>query len=76
MNEGYWNQRKREERWENEQKLIDIMFQVSFMIHEDEHIQQKSREGLTDWIRLQLKECGFITQPEGASWARLKEIDR
>ena len=57
-----------------EQRLIDIMFEVAFMVREMKTFQKMEREELADWIRTQLRSCGFDTEPVGASWGVLKEI--
>ncbi len=59
----------------NEQKLIDIMFQIGLMIHQDHWFVGRSQEEVAEWIQLQLKECGFETEPCGASWGVLKKIN-
>ena len=58
----------------NEQKLIDIMFQIGLTIHNDLWFQNKNNEEVCKWIRDQLKQCGFETVPLGSSWGVLKEI--
>ena len=56
----------------NEQKLIDIMFEIGLMIHNNEWFNEKSNEEVAEWIREQLKMCGFDTKPIGSSWGALK----
>lgn len=56
----------------NEQKLIDIMFQIGLTIHNNEWFQEKTNEEVAEWIANQLRECGFDTQPMGCSWGVLK----
>jgi len=56
----------------NEQKLIDIMFEIGLMIHNNEWFNEKSNEEVAEWIREQLKMCGFDTKPIGSSWGVLK----
>jgi len=53
-----------------EQQLIDIMFQVALMCAERMH--GKSNEEIAEWVAHQLRECGFDTEPCGASWGVLK----
>jgi hypothetical protein len=53
-----------------EQELIDIIFQIALMCAERMH--DKSREEIAEWVAHQLRECGFDTQPLGASWGVLK----
>ena len=57
----------------NEQKLIDIMFQIALTIHNDIWFLNKNNEEVCEWIRNQLKKCGFETMPLGSSWGVLKE---
>ena len=56
----------------NEQKLIDIIFEIGLMIHNNEWFNEKSNEEVAEWIREQLKMCGFDTKPIGSSWGVLK----
>lgn len=56
----------------NEQKLINIMFQIGLTIHNSEWFQGKTNEEVAEWIASQLRECGFDTQPMGCSWGVLK----
>ena len=58
----------------NQQKLIDIMFEIALMIHNHPYFQDKNNEKICEWIRNQLKQCGFETIPLGSSWGVLKEI--
>lgn len=60
----------------NEQKLIDIMFEIGLMIHNHPSFKDKNNEEICDWIRKQLKECGFETKPIGSSWGVLIMIDK
>ena len=63
----------------NEQKLIDIMFQIAqhSAIYWSSGPQEKyysdKREEHMAWVAEQLRECGFDTQPIGSSWGSLKE---
>lgn len=57
-------------RSKEEQKLIDIMFQVALVSAEYKH--NKSKEEIAAWVAKQLRECGFDTVPRGASWGVLK----
>lgn len=51
------------------QKLIDIMFQaVMVSAH---HLHGKADEEIAAWLREQLRECGFPTQPRGCCWGVL-----
>ena len=56
----------------NEQKLIYIIFEIGLMIHNNEWFNEKSNEEVAEWIRKQLKICGFDTKPIGSSWGVLK----
>ena len=56
----------------NEQKLIDIIFEIGLMIHDNEWFNGKSNEEVAEWIREQLKLCGFDTKPIVSSWGVLK----
>jgi hypothetical protein len=53
-----------------EQDLIDIMFQVALV--SAEYMHNKSREEIAAWVATQLRECGYDTEPIGASWGLLK----
>jgi hypothetical protein len=55
----------------NEQKLIDIMFQVGLTIHNHKYFKKKSNEEIAEWISEQLNNMGFKTEPCGASWGVL-----
>lgn len=57
----------------NDQQLIDIMFQVVMTMHQNPWFIGKSQEEeVAEWLRGQLKNCGFETEPCGASWGVLK----
>lgn len=58
----------------NEQKLIDIMFDAVLLVHSHRSFETMSQEEVAQWLSKQLKGCGFITEPRGASWAVLQEI--
>lgn len=53
------------------QELIDIMFEVAITMHNNVWFIGKSQEEVAEWLRGQLKECGYETEPCGASWAIL-----
>jgi hypothetical protein len=55
----------------NEQKLIDIMFEIGLMIHTHTWFKDKDNEEVCEWIRGQLDGCGFHTEPCGSSWGVL-----
>jgi len=56
-----------------EQQLIDIMFQVALTMHNNPWFVGKSQEEVAEWVQKQLKDCGFETEPCGASWGVLKK---
>lgn len=51
------------------------MFEIALMIHNYPYFQDKNNEEVCEWIRSQLKQCGFETIPLGSSWGVLKEIN-
>jgi len=57
-----------------EQKLIDMMFQMVMLTtdagHRD-HFAKLTNEEKAEWVRKQLKDCGFPTTPCGSSWGVL-----
>lgn len=56
-----------------EQKLVDIIFDIVLTLRENtEWLKNTSREEAAEWTAHQLRECGFDTQPIGASWGVLK----
>jgi hypothetical protein len=61
------------DKYNNAQKLIDIMFEVAFTIKESAVFNGMSNESLASWIRFQLNSCGFETEPMGMSWGVLKK---
>ena len=58
-----------------EQKLIDILFQVvrTIEINEDGWVQN---EDVIEWTRKQLVGCGFETKPMGMSYGVLININK
>lgn len=55
-----------------EQKLIDITFQIALAMWSCSNwFKNKTEEEVCDWVREQLKECGFNTVPLGSSWGVL-----
>ena len=57
----------------NKQKLIDICFQIALTINNDKYFSKElSDEEIAEWVRIQLSNCGFKTEPCGSSWALLK----
>lgn len=58
-----------------EQQLVDICFQLVSVSHDKEHrsvFENMTREERMKWVAEQLRECGFSTQPCGASWGILE----
>jgi len=58
----------------NEQKLVNIMFEVALTIHSTTYFDTMTREEVAEWVSLQLKHCGFETQPIGSTWGVLKDL--
>lgn len=56
------------------QQLIDILFQFMMMYHAGE-IYGHTRESLAEYMREQLKQCGFPTKPVGSSWAVIEQVN-
>jgi len=59
----------------NEQKLIDLTFQLVLTITSEPHIdtfKNKSNEEKAEWVADQLRKCGFDTYPCGMSWGKLR----
>lgn len=63
--DAYWS-------YKDKQKLIDIMFQIGLTIHTDPYFKDKTEYEVVTWIAGQLRDCGFDTEPMGASWGVLK----
>lgn len=60
----------------NEQKLVDIMYQVAFATRDEKNkkfFKNKSREEIADWVSKTLTECGFPVSPCGSSWGVLQK---
>lgn len=57
----------------NEQQLVDIAFQLvgTALMHYETHFKNMSQEKRMAWVATQLRECGFHTEPVGASWGML-----
>lgn len=56
------------------QKLIDICFQLVLVATDQNHrkfFYTISDEDKAEWVRTQLKGCGFDTKPCGSSWGVL-----
>ena len=56
----------------NEQKLIDITFQLAMVMREKRGMRHMTKEQLAAWVARNLRDCGFDTQPLGSSWGVLK----
>lgn len=54
----------------NEQKLIDIMFEIAQVAAK--YMHGKTQEEICTWVAKQLEGCGFKTTPVGSSWGVLK----
>ena len=56
-----------------DQKLVDICFSIGFAVNENQyHFNRMTREDFGEWIAIQLRECGYDTEPVGSSWGVLK----
>jgi hypothetical protein len=61
------------DNYDEKQKLIDICFEIAFFIANNKKLQEMESEFLADWVRRQLKLCGFPTIPTGISYGILTE---
>ena len=53
-------------------KLMDILFSIVSTIHsEQKWLADTDREVLMEWVRQQLRGCGFPVYPVGSSWGSL-----
>lgn len=57
---------------QNEQKLIDLMFEMVLTTSTHKWFKNKSNDEIAKWARDKLKIFGFKTEPCGASWGVLK----
>jgi len=56
------------------QRLIDICFEIGLVISDPKlDLYKKTNDEKGEWIANQLRQCGFDTDPCGASWGVLKE---
>lgn len=56
----------------NEQKLVDICFQLALTMRKhNEHFNKLTIEETAEWVAKQLNDCGFPTTPMGMSWGVL-----
>jgi len=56
----------------NEQKLIDICFELVATVQADRRFENKPMPEVMAWVADQLRKYGFDTEPVGASWGILK----
>lgn len=56
----------------NEQKLVDLCFELVLTATQDKKFCKKSNEEKAAWVADQLRKCGFDTKPVGCSWGVLK----
>lgn len=58
----------------NEQELVDICFSVLMHVTDPElndWFIKATKEQKAEWLRKQLRSCGFNTTPIGSSWGIL-----
>ena len=55
----------------NQQKLVDICFELVLVATSNKKFCKKSDEEKAAWVARQLRLCGFETEPMGASWGVL-----
>lgn len=55
----------------NEQKLIDMMFQMVLAATSDKKFCKRPRGERMAWVADQLRQCGFDTEPIGMTWGTL-----
>ena len=58
---------------QNEQMLVDIMFQVGLTIASNPYFKDLPQEKVAAWIAEQLSACGVKTIPLGASWGVIRD---
>ena len=58
---------------QNEQMLVDIMFQVGLTIAREPYFKDLQQEKIAAWIAEQLAACGVKTIPLGASWGVIRD---
>lgn len=51
-----------------EQELIDILFQVAYMVHSELMRNKNYHTEIAPWIVNQLHQCGFEGKSMGMSW--------
>jgi len=52
----------------NEQKLIDIMFEIALTIHSHKAFDTMSKEDVANWIAKQLYKCGYLIEKTRNGW--------
>lgn len=58
-----------------EQKLIDLLFEHLMRARaEPKWFFNATREEIAEWVRSNLRECGFPTHPQGLSWGALDVV--
>ena len=60
----------------NEQKLVDLCFQLAIAVYLqrdyfEKHENNYKQEVIANWVAQELREYGFPTLPRGASWGVL-----
>jgi hypothetical protein len=56
------------------QRLVDITFSVAALISDPQYrelFDAMTQDERMTWVAKQLRECGFDTEPRGASWGVL-----
>ena len=63
----------RKDNMNREQELVDICFSIGILMSDLQYdFIKMDNEQKAEYIAKQLRECGFDTQPCGASWGVLK----
>lgn len=52
---------------DHEQQLVDIMFSIAIMVHCDPRFDKLNSEGVAQYVRDQLRGCGWEVMPVGSS---------
>lgn len=58
---------------EQRQKLIDICFELVSVATSKLGVETMPHDKQMEWVATQLAQCGFKTEPCGASWGLLKD---
>lgn len=56
---------------QDDQKLIDICFQVGLVIHMHKMFDNMTNDEVAEWIATQLRTAGYDTKPRGSSYGVL-----